>query len=133
MTPWAEARANPVISNKIMPTNIINITNPRITLTILGLVAFCGLVLATHSGQARSAATATVSTKLPAGSPGSQWHWQNPLPQGNTLRGASFVDATTGTVVGDYGTIVKTTDAEIAGQFRAAAQHKICGLLPSQM
>ena len=39
-----------------------------------------------------------------------QWHWQNPLPQGNNLRGASFVDANTGTVVGEYGTIVRTTD-----------------------
>ncbi len=38
------------------------------------------------------------------------WVWQNPLPQGNDLRGASFVDATTGTVVGYYGTIVRTTD-----------------------
>ncbi len=38
------------------------------------------------------------------------WVWQNPLPQGNDLRGASFVDAKTGTVVGYYGTIVRTTD-----------------------
>jgi len=38
------------------------------------------------------------------------WVWQNPLPQGNDLRGASFVDANTGTVVGYYGTIVRTTD-----------------------
>src|SRR6267378_2623104 len=39
-----------------------------------------------------------------------RWVWQNPLPQGNDLRGASFVDANTGTVVGFYGTIVRTTD-----------------------
>jgi len=39
----------------------------------------------------------------------------NPLPQGNNLRGASFLDANTGTVVGDYGTIVRTTMAEIVG------------------
>src|SRR5205085_1287824 len=38
------------------------------------------------------------------------WLWQNPLPQGNDLRGASFVDANTGTVVGFYGTIVRTAD-----------------------
>ena len=48
------------------------------------------------------------------------WFWQNPLPQGNDLLGASFVDANTGTVVGDYGTIVRTTDGgnswTIAGQ-----------------
>ena len=39
-----------------------------------------------------------------------QWVWQNPLPQGNDLRDASFVDANTGTVVGYYGTIVRTAD-----------------------
>src|SRR5438094_10661986 len=30
--------------------------------------------------------------------------------RGNNLRGASFVDADIGTVVGEYGTIVRTTD-----------------------
>ena len=85
----------------------MRVTNPRIPLTILGLAASCGLVLAIHSGQARSGATATVSSKPSADAPSSQWHWQNPLPQGNNLRGASFVDANTGTVVGEYGTIVQ--------------------------
>src|SRR5262249_33129424 len=92
------------------PNTPMRLTNPRIPLTILGLVAFCGLVLAIHSGQARSGATVTVSTKRSTDTPTSQWHWQNPLPQGNTLRGASFVDANSGTAVGDYGTIVRTTD-----------------------
>src|SRR5258707_9438478 len=40
----------------------------------------------------------------------SGWFWQNPLPQGNPLRAVSFVDANTGTAVGDYGTILRTTD-----------------------
>src|SRR5881275_28164 len=88
----------------------MKITNTRIPLTILGLAASCGLALAIHTGQARGGATTTVSSKIPSGSPGSQWHWQTPLPQGNNLRGASFVDANTGTVVGEYGTIVRTTD-----------------------
>ena len=88
----------------------MRVTNPRIPLTILGLVASCGLVLAIHTGQARSGATATISSKPSTDAPSSQWHWQNPLPQGNNLRGASFVDANTGTVVGEYGTIVRTTD-----------------------
>src|SRR5215211_3461476 len=88
----------------------MKITNTRIPLTILGLATFCGLILAIHAGQARSGATATVSSKSSTGTPSSQWHWQNPLPQGNNLRGASFVDANTGTVVGEYGTIVRTTD-----------------------
>src|SRR6266536_2308517 len=88
----------------------MRVTNPRIPLTILGLAASCGLLLAIHAGQARSGATATVLGKPSTGAASSQWHWQNPLPQGNNLRGASFVDASTGTVVGEYGTIVRTTD-----------------------
>jgi len=105
----------------------MKMTNTRIPLTILGLTASCGLLLAIHAGQTRSGAAAIISSKLPAGSPGSQWHWQNPLPQGNNLRGASFVDANTGTVVGEYGTIVRTTD----GGNKPAVQHKLCGLFPS--
>src|SRR3982750_4341380 len=84
-------------------------TNSRITL-ILSLAGACGLALAIHTGHARTKSALTISRKLPAGSPTSQWHWQNPLPQGNNLRGASFVDANTGAVVGEYGTIVRTTD-----------------------
>ncbi len=38
------------------------------------------------------------------------WSWQNPLPQGNHLRNISFTDANTGTAVGHYGTIIRTTD-----------------------
>src|SRR5438874_8127974 len=85
-------------------------TNSRIPLTILSLASACGLTLAIHTGYARTNPAATITSKLPAGSPASQWHWQNPLPQGNNLRGASFVDANTGTVVGENGTIVRTTD-----------------------
>ncbi len=40
----------------------------------------------------------------------SGWFWQNPLPQGNTLRAVHFVNATTGTAVGEAGTILRTTD-----------------------
>ncbi|HEY5534299.1 MAG TPA: hypothetical protein VIL99_05105 [Ignavibacteria bacterium] len=39
-----------------------------------------------------------------------QWEWQNPLPQGNTLLGVSFTDANMGTVVGNSGTILRTTN-----------------------
>lgn len=39
----------------------------------------------------------------------SGWQWGNPLPQGNTLRAASFA-GTTGYAVGDFGTLLKTTD-----------------------
>src|SRR5258707_4835165 len=101
----------------------MKITHTRIPLTILGLAASCGLVLAIHTGQALTGATAAVSSKPSSDAPSlvaaatrtrpvvsSQWHWQNPLPQGNNLRGAAFVDANTGTVVGEYGTIVRTMD-----------------------
>ena len=39
-----------------------------------------------------------------------QWVWRNPLPQGNSLTNVSFSDANTGTTVGDFGTIIRTTD-----------------------
>src|SRR6266480_3531418 len=91
----------------------MKMTNLRIRLSVLSLAAACGLALAIHTGHAGSKIAATESNHVArdsSGSSGSQWHWQNPLPQGNNLRGASFVDANTGTVVGDYGTIVRTTD-----------------------
>ena len=49
--------------------------------------------------------------------------WQNPLPQGNNLSSVYFPNATTGYIVGDAGTILKTTDAgtswttQISGTF----------------
>src|SRR6266480_5752182 len=89
----------------------MRVTNPRIPLTILALATSCGLAIAIHTGQARIGAAPAISSKFPSGSESSQWHWQNPLPQGNNLRGASFVDANTGTVVGENGTIVRTTDS----------------------
>jgi Uncharacterized protein related to plant photosystem II stability/assembly factor len=45
--------------------------------------------------------------------PQSDWYWQNPLPQGNTLNGVCFTDANTGTAVGNGGTILRTTDGGI--------------------
>ena len=40
----------------------------------------------------------------------SGWFWQNPLPQGNALEWVCFTDANSGWTVGDYGTILHTTD-----------------------
>jgi hypothetical protein len=37
---------------------------------------------------------------------------ENPLPQGNDLRGISFTDANTGTAAGDDGTILRATKAD---------------------
>jgi photosystem II stability/assembly factor-like uncharacterized protein len=38
------------------------------------------------------------------------WEWQNPKPQGNTLRDVFFNDTIIGYAVGDAGTLIKTTD-----------------------
>jgi photosystem II stability/assembly factor-like uncharacterized protein len=55
---------------------------------------------------AAGAGGATASVQV--GSSG--WSWGNPLPQGNTLRAMAFA-GTTGYAVGDFGTLLKTTDA----------------------
>jgi len=42
----------------------------------------------------------------------SSWFWQNPLPQGNTLRDVFFIEnSTTGLAVGSNGTILKTINS----------------------
>ena len=41
----------------------------------------------------------------------SQWTWQNPRPQGNSLSSICFPGANTGYMAGGCGTIIKTTDA----------------------
>ena len=38
------------------------------------------------------------------------WEWQNPKPQGNTLKDVFFTDTLTGYAVGVAGTLIKTTD-----------------------
>src|SRR5437763_197373 len=76
----------------------MKMTHTRIPLTILSLTSACGLALAIHAG---SKSVATVASKATGGS--SSWHWQNPLPQGNNLRGASCG-------LGGQSTLVETTD-----------------------
>ena len=44
----------------------------------------------------------------------SGWFWQNPLPQGNDLNDASFINSSTGWFAGNLGTILKTTDGGIS-------------------
>jgi hypothetical protein len=39
-----------------------------------------------------------------------QWFWQNPLPQGNTLRSVKFISSSIGWAVGANGTILKTAN-----------------------
>lgn len=48
----------------------------------------------------------TASAKL-----SSQWFWQNPKPQANTLVSLTLVNETTGFAVGNNGALIKTTDA----------------------
>ncbi len=40
----------------------------------------------------------------------SQWRWQHPLPEGNTLNSVEFTNEKTGYAAGDIGSILKTTD-----------------------
>lgn len=40
----------------------------------------------------------------------SGWFWQNPLPCGNNLNDVCFIDPNTGIAVGDFGTILRTSD-----------------------
>jgi photosystem II stability/assembly factor-like uncharacterized protein len=62
-----------------------------------------------------AAAAACALAAMPAAAPAnvqvgsSGWLWGNPLPQGNTLRAMAF-SGTTGYAVGDFGTLLKTTD-----------------------
>ncbi len=73
-------------------------------LALLGFGAFSNA-----SAQVVKVSTPAVGSAAASAS-AAQWVWQNPLPQGNSLYGVSFVDASNGTAVGGYGTILRTTD-----------------------
>ena len=60
------------------------------------------------AAAALAAVPGLASANVQVGSSG--WLWGNPLPQGNTLRAMAFA-GTTGYAVGDFGTLLKTTDA----------------------
>jgi len=79
-------------------------------LSFLVITAVCGLVMASHPELRQGHKAALSANGRADASSGAHWHWQNPLPQGNTLYGASFTDTNTGTATGDNGTIVRTTD-----------------------
>jgi photosystem II stability/assembly factor-like uncharacterized protein len=46
------------------------------------------------------------------------WFWQNPLPQGHTLWSECFLNNNTGYAVGEYSTVIKTTDGGATWAFR---------------
>jgi photosystem II stability/assembly factor-like uncharacterized protein len=50
----------------------------------------------------------------------SGWTWQNPKPQGNLLMDVHFADAQTGWSVGDYGTILSTSNGGTSWQSQAS-------------
>jgi len=47
----------------------------------------------------------------------SQWYWSNPLPSGYMLFDVDFINTTTGYVIGEKGTLMKTTDAGESWEF----------------
>jgi photosystem II stability/assembly factor-like uncharacterized protein len=44
----------------------------------------------------------------------SEWNWQSPVPQGNTLISTQFIDAFHGWAVGEYGTALHTIDGGVS-------------------
>lgn len=52
------------------------------------------------------------------GATNAQWVWQNPKPTGVLIWDVFFVDANTGTAVGEIGTILKTTDGGANWEFQ---------------
>src|SRR5437763_13675335 len=88
----------------------MNAKKPGTISSIFMTTVVGALTLASYADHIQSGEPAHRPSHRGDATSDTQWHWQNPLPQGNNLRGASFVDANTGTVVGEYGTIVRTTD-----------------------
>jgi len=90
----------------------MKIMNSRMPLLLLSLAGVCAAWMAIQTGYARSRALTSTSNYVGAraGSSRARWVWQNPIAQGNTLHGVSFVDGNTGTATGDNGTIIRTTD-----------------------
>lgn len=72
----------------------------KASLVFVALVLACG---GSSDGSGGAAGLGGAGGTAGAGGDGgsglSGWFWQNPLPQGNTLFGVSFIDATTGTAV----------------------------------
>ena len=54
--------------------------------------------------------TVLILSSFSASAQKQNWRWQNPLPQGNTLRGSAAINSFTIAMVGDAGTIIKTKD-----------------------
>ena len=51
----------------------------------------------------------------------SDWNWQNPLPQGNSLEGVKMLDPNTIIAAGDVSTIIQSTNSGISWNL----QHRV--------
>src|SRR5450759_3462037 len=60
------------------------------------------------------------------------WKWSNPLPTGNITNDIHFIDASTGYIIGEEGTILKTIDGGLTwtslNSGSSAALYGICFL-----
>lgn len=73
------------------------------------LLSVC-LVAGMPSERAKAAVEVSPPVNTPISTGDGSWRWQNPLPQGNSLRGISCPATNLCYAVGDSGTILKTTD-----------------------
>ena len=48
---------------------------------------------------------------------GGGWYWSNPLPQGNDLKSIQFITPNSGFAIGNYGTLLKTTNGGINWEY----------------
>src|SRR2546427_2801963 len=72
------------------------------------VVVFLGIALALLGQAGPTPAAASIATGT------GTWIWQNPLPQGNSLWGASCADFSHCVLVGDAGTALVTTDGGLS-------------------
>src|SRR2546426_1164014 len=72
------------------------------------VVVFVGIVSALLGQAGPTPAAASIATGT------GTWIWQNPLPQGNSLWGASCADVSHCVLVGDAGTALVTTDGGLS-------------------
>src|SRR5215469_10757268 len=72
------------------------------------------LVVAITSIECGRTSQANAISRSQPGAPWSAvnrgWFWQNPLPQGNNLWSVAALDASTFIAVGEFGTILRTSD-----------------------
>ena len=124
----------------------MRVTNTRIPLTILGLAASCGLLLAIHTGQARTAqplpSRADPQLTHQVRSPRRQrlvpWRARNgtgkiPFPRVTIFEALPLWMPTPAPWWAKMEPLFGRPMAEAAGQFKPVVQQKLCGPFPSRM